>query len=157
MVTDLLETDLTSIIKSNQDITDDHIQFFFYQILRGMKYVHSAGIIHRDLKPRNILVNANCDVKICDFGLARVLGDPATPMPESPMTEYVCTRWYRPPEILCKRRTYSTSVDVWSLGCILAELVGRQAIFRGRNTLNQLEVIIDVIGNPTDAEVDCRQ
>lgn len=71
VVTELMETDLAQIIKSNQPLTDDHIQFFLYQILRGLKYIHSANIYHRDLKPRNLLVNSNCDLKICDFGLAR--------------------------------------------------------------------------------------
>ena len=71
VVTELMETDLSQIIKSNQPLSDDHIQFFLYQILRGLKYIHSAGIYHRDLKPRNLLVNSNCDLKICDFGLAR--------------------------------------------------------------------------------------
>jgi serine/threonine protein kinase len=71
VVSELMETDLAQIIKSNQPLTDDHIQFFLYQILRGLKYVHSAGLYHRDLKPRNLLVNSNCDLKICDFGLAR--------------------------------------------------------------------------------------
>ena len=71
VVSELMETDLAQIIKSNQPLTDDHIQFFLYQLLRGLKYVHSAGIYHRDLKPRNLLVNSNCDLKICDFGLAR--------------------------------------------------------------------------------------
>jgi serine/threonine protein kinase len=71
VVSELMETDLAQIIKSNQPLSDDHIQFFLYQILRGLKYIHSAGILHRDLKPRNLLVNSNCDLKICDFGLAR--------------------------------------------------------------------------------------
>ena len=66
-----METDLEGIIRSEQPLTDDHTQFFLYQILRGLKYMHSAGILHRDLKPRNLLVNSNCDLKICDFGLAR--------------------------------------------------------------------------------------
>jgi len=71
VVSELMETDLGQIVKSNQALTDDHHQFFIYQILRGLKYIHSAGILHRDLKPRNLLVNSNCDLKICDFGLAR--------------------------------------------------------------------------------------
>lgn len=68
-----METDLSQIIKSSQSLSDEHIQFFIYQILRGLKYIHSCGILHRDLKPRNLLVNANCDLKICDFGLSRVI------------------------------------------------------------------------------------
>jgi len=68
---ELMDTDLSSIIKSDQELTDDHVQFFLYQLLRGAKFMHSAKILHRDLKPRNLLVNANCDLKICDFGLAR--------------------------------------------------------------------------------------
>lgn len=71
VVSELMETDLAQIIKSNQSLSDDHIQFFLYQLLRGLKFIHSAGIYHRDLKPRNLLVNSNCDLKICDFGLAR--------------------------------------------------------------------------------------
>lgn len=72
VVSELMETDLATILKSPQPLTEEHCQFFLYQILRGMKYVHSGEVIHRDLKPRNMLVNANCDLKICDFGLARV-------------------------------------------------------------------------------------
>lgn len=68
-----MDTDLTQIIKSDQPLTEEHYKFFLYQLLRGLKYIHSAQIVHRDLKPRNLLVNSNCDLKICDFGLARPL------------------------------------------------------------------------------------
>jgi serine/threonine protein kinase len=71
LVTSLMQTDLGALIKSEQEISDEHQQFFIYQVLRGLKYIHSAGILHRDLKPRNLLVNSNSDLKICDFGLAR--------------------------------------------------------------------------------------
>jgi serine/threonine protein kinase len=148
---ELMETDLASIIKSPQALSDEHIQFFLYQILRGLKYIHSAGIIHRDLKPRNLLVNSNCDLKICDFGLSRAIhyqqktGD---------MTDYVATRWYRAPELLLAAKEYGPSVDMWSVGCILAELLKRKPFLPGTETKTQLELIIDVFGNPTDEEIN---
>ena len=91
LVCELMETDLSSIIKSSQPLSDEHCQFFLYQLLRGLKYMHSACILHRDLKPRNLLVNSNCDLKICDFGLAR----PSVPelrVRSTQMTDYVATR-----------------------------------------------------------------
>lgn len=91
IVQDLMETDLHRIIYSRQPLTIDHIQYFVYQILRGLKYIHSANVLHRDLKPSNLLLNSNCDLKICDFGLARGLEDEQTGV----LTEYVVTRWYR--------------------------------------------------------------
>jgi serine/threonine protein kinase len=145
--TPLLETDLASIIKSNQPLSEEHQQFFIYQILRGLKYVHSAGIIHRDLKPRNLLVNSNCDLKICDFGLSR-----ATHCRDEPgkMTDYVATRWYRAPELLLEIREYGASVDVWSAGCILAELLRRKPFLPGSDTNNQLDLTFEVFGTPTE-------
>jgi mitogen-activated protein kinase 1/3 len=91
IVQDLMETDLHRIIYSRQALTIEHVQYFVYQILRGLRYIHSANVIHRDLKPSNLLVNGNCDLKICDFGLARGLEDEQT----GALTEYVVTRWYR--------------------------------------------------------------
>jgi len=101
-----METDLATIIKSPQKLTEEHCQFFMYQILRGMKYIHSARILHRDLKPRNLLVNTNCDLKICDFGLARAdLPELSAHVPL--MTDYVATRWYRSPELLLSQKKYT--------------------------------------------------
>jgi len=150
VVSELMETDLASIIKSSQPLTDDHCQFFLYQILRGLKYVHSAQVIHRDLKPRNLLVNANCDLKICDFGLARVKQFHH----RFPMTEYVCTRWYRAPEVLCSWNDYTMAIDVWSLGCVFAEMISRKPLFPGHNTRHQLTLIINVLGTPEMEELD---
>ncbi len=99
LVTELMDTDLHYIIHSKQALTDDHIQYFVYQILRGLKAVHSAKVLHRDLKPGNLLVNKNCDLKICDFGLARGV-DTSPGANAKPLTEYVVTRWYRAPELL---------------------------------------------------------
>jgi len=151
VVSELMETDLASTLRSAQPLSDDHCQFFLYQILRGMKYVHSAQVIHRDLKPRNLLVNSNCDLKICDFGLARVqFSDKAW---VCPMTEYVCTRWYRAPEVLCSWTDYSTSIDMWSIGCILAELLTRKPLYPGHNTQHQLDLIIGLLGSPEGEEL----
>ncbi|CAD0011285.1 unnamed protein product, partial [Aureobasidium pullulans] len=101
----LLGTDLHRLLTS-RPLEKQFIQYFLYQILRGLKYVHSAGVVHRDLKPSNILVNENCDLKICDFGLARIQ-DPQ-------MTGYVSTRYYRAPEIMLTWQKYDVEVDIWS-------------------------------------------
>jgi len=147
VVSELMETDLASILKSQQPLSDDHSQFFLYQILRGIKYIHSAEVIHRDLKPRNLLVNSNCDLKICDYGLARVNFSMEEFM-TCPMTEYVCTRWYRAPEVLCSCTDYGKAIDMWSVGCIFAEMLRRKPIFPGKNTQHQLQLIICCLGTP---------
>jgi len=149
---ELMETDLASILKSSQPMSDDHCQFFLYQILRGMKYVHSAKVIHRDLKPRNLLVNANCDLKICDFGLAR-MNFSDLEFQTCPMTEYVCTRWYRAPEVLCSWTDYTSAIDIWSIGCIFAEMLARKPLFAGQNTQHQLQLIITFTGSPAAEEL----
>lgn len=150
-VSELMETDLASTLRSAQMLSDDHCQFFLYQMLRGMKYVHSAQVIHRDLKPRNLLVNSNCDLKICDFGLARVHFSDKEWV--CPMTEYVCTRWYRAPEVLCSWTDYSGAIDIWSIGCILAEMHKRTPLYPGHNTQHQLDLIIGLLGSPEGEEL----
>lgn len=114
------------------------MQYFLYQLLRGLKYIHSANVIHRDLKPSNLLLNANCDLKICDFGLAR-------PTSENEfMTEYVVTRWYRAPELLLNSSDYTASIDVWSVGCIFMELMNRRPLFAGRDHAHQMRLLTEV-------------
>jgi len=147
VVSDLMETDLASVLKSPQPLSDEHCQFFFYQLLRGLKYVHSADVIHRDLKPRNLLVNSNCDLKICDYGLARVRY-PDEVFSTCPMTEYICTRWYRAPEVLSSWADYGKPSDMWSVGAIFAEMIRRKALFPGKNTQHQLQLIISCLGTP---------
>jgi len=100
-----------------------------------MKYIHSANILHRDLKPRNLLVNGNCDLKICDFGLARAI-IPEFKLKAGVLTDYVATRWYRAPELLLACKEYGSSVDVWSVGCILAELLTRKPLLMGVDSEN---------------------
>lgn len=152
VISELMETDLASILKSSQPLSDEHTQFFLYQLLRGMKYIHSAQVIHRDLKPRNLLVNANCDLKICDFGLARVNPSDKT-FQTCPMTEYICTRWYRAPEVLCSWAAYTNAIDVWSIGCIFAEMLKRIPVFPGHNTQHQLQLILSFLGTPRAEEL----
>ena len=148
VVFELMETDLHQVIKANDDLTPEHHQFFLYQMLRGLKYIHSARVFHRDLKPKNILANSDCKLKICDFGLAR----PAfNDMPQTVFwTDYVATRWYRAPE-LCGSffAKYSPAIDIWSIGCIFAEILLGKPLFPGRNVVHQLELITDLLGTPS--------
>jgi len=127
------------------------MQYFIYQTLRGLKCIHTANVIHRDLKPSNLLLNPNCDLKICDFGLARGLKNNNDADYE--LTEYVVTRWYRAPDIMVSSNPYDAKIDVWSLGCILAELHGRQPIFPGEDTLKQIELIFNILGTPTEDDM----
>ena len=134
LVQELMEADLHQIIRSQQPLTDAHYIFFIYQLCRGLKYIHSANVLHRDLKPGNLLVNADCELKICDFGLARGMSEEVIPKKgEGLMTEYVATRWYRAPEIMLSYKLYTKAIDMWSVGCIFAELISRQPLFKGRD------------------------
>ncbi|KAH7145851.1 kinase-like domain-containing protein [Dactylonectria estremocensis] len=144
-VTELLGTDLHRLLTS-RPLEKQFIQYFLYQIMRGLKYVHSAGVVHRDLKPSNILVNENCDLKICDFGLARIQ-DPQ-------MTGYVSTRYYRAPEIMLTWQKYDVEVDIWSAGCIFAEMLEGKPLFPGKDHVNQFSIITELLGTPPDDVID---
>ncbi|KAF8306052.1 Pkinase-domain-containing protein [Clavulina sp. PMI_390] len=148
VVQELMETDMHRVLRT-QDLSDDHAQYFIYQLCRALKAVHSADVIHRDVKPSNLLLNANCDLKLCDFGLARSMKT-AEPGGETGfMTEYVATRWYRAPEIMLTFRQYTKAIDVWSVGCILAEVLsGGRPLFPGRDYHHQITLILDVLGTP---------
>lgn len=148
--------------------------------MRGLKYIHSANVLHRDLKPSNLLLNTTCDLKvnkytyiplfchycvflsllnftiylqICDFGLARV-ADPEHDHTGF-LTEYVATRWYRAPEIMLNSKGYTKSIDIWSVGCILAEMLSNRPIFPGKHYLDQLNHILGVLGSPSKEDLEC--
>ncbi|XP_043689659.1 mitogen-activated protein kinase homolog MMK2 [Telopea speciosissima] len=147
IVYELMDTDLHQIIRSNQPLADDHCQYFLYQLLRGLKYVHSANVLHRDLKPSNLFLNSNCDLKIGDFGLARTTSETDF------MTEYVVTRWYRAPELLLNCSEYTAAIDVWSVGCILGEIMIREPLFPGKDYVHQLRLITELLGSPDDSSL----
>ncbi|XP_078161996.1 mitogen-activated protein kinase 15-like [Carex rostrata] len=152
VVFELMESDLHQVIKANDDLTPEHYQFFLYQLLRGLKYIHTANVFHRDLKPKNILANADCKLKICDFGLARVaFHDTPTAIF---WTDYVATRWYRAPE-LCGSffSKYTPAIDIWSIGCIFAELLTGKPLFPGKNVVHQLDIITDLLGTPSQETI----
>ncbi|KAF5310982.1 hypothetical protein D9619_008277 [Psilocybe cf. subviscida] len=149
LVQELMETDLHRVIRT-QELSDDHCQYFIYQTLRALKALHSADVLHRDLKPSNLLLNSNCDLKICDFGLARS----ARPPPDADdastfMTEYVATRWYRAPEVMLTFKEYTRAIDIWSVGCIIAEMLSGRALFPGRDYHHQLSLILETLGTPS--------
>jgi len=205
IVFEFVDTDLAKLMNSDQSFTTLHVQYMIYQIFLGVKYIHSAGIAHRDIKPANILVNENCTVRICDFGLARGLTENFdTPVPvfdflpedsddekryikkmqraskSRELTRHVVTRWYRAPEVILleQQREWLLAVDMWAVGCVLAELFGmlkencrdyskRQPLFPGtscfplsakdpfdfKSRRDQLNVIFDEIGTPKKSEI----
>ncbi|XP_029490450.1 mitogen-activated protein kinase 12 isoform X3 [Oncorhynchus nerka] len=140
LVMPFMGTDLGKLMKLQQ-LSEDKVQFLVYQMLKGLKYIHSAGIIHRDLKPGNLAVNQECELKILDFGLAR--------QADSEMTGYVVTRWYRAPEVILSWMHYTQTVDIWSVGCIMAEMLSGKPLFKGNDHLDQLTEIMKVTGTPT--------
>uniref|UniRef100_A0A7S4UCQ5 Mitogen-activated protein kinase n=1 Tax=Alexandrium monilatum TaxID=311494 RepID=A0A7S4UCQ5_9DINO len=155
---DFMETDLQHVISADM-LTTIHVEYVTYQVLKALKYVHSAGVLHRDLKPSNVLLNANCHVRLCDFGLARTstpaLGSTTKETGPGPalFTDYVATRWYRAPELLLGATLYSEGVDMWSVGCIVGEMVSKKPILKGKSTMDQLEKIIELTGRPSEADL----
>lgn len=150
LVLNLMDIDLSKIIKkSRNELTDEHIQFIMYQILRGMAYLHSANLVHRDIKPNNLLGNEDCEIRICDFGFAREVDEER----KADLTEYVVTRFYRAPEVMLSSQQYNTQVDVWSIGCIFYELITGEPLFPCKNYFELIKIIIDVLGKPDSDEM----
>jgi mitogen-activated protein kinase 1/3 len=211
IVMEICDSDMKKLCRTDVCLTPLHINTLLYNLLVGLKYLHSAGIYHRDLKPANCLVNQDCSVKICDFGLSRAIGDeqlhlqalPNTPRGEGGegeadrsipivpgtarlkrhLTGHVVTRWYRAPELILLQENYTEAIDVWSVGCIYAELLGmlegtntadRGPLFPGsscfplspdhkhktdykyhtRGKHDQLNMIFNLLGTPPEADVE---
>ncbi|CAL9083748.1 unnamed protein product [Musa textilis] len=128
-----------------------YVKLYTYQIFRGLAYIHTVpGVCHRDVKPQNVLVDPlTHQVKLCDFGSAKVL------VKGEPNISYICSRYYRAPELIFGATEYTTSIDIWSAGCVLAELLLGQPLFPGENSVDQLVEIIKVLGTPTREEIRC--
>lgn len=148
---ELIDYDLAKVIHSSVQLSEFHIKHLFYQILCGLKYIHSAEVIHRDLKPGNILCTLSGCLKICDFGLARGLAAQFFTSKDNyhDITNYVATRWYRAPELILSDKAYDKSIDMWSAGCILGEFYARKPLFMGKDSMHQIHEVIKVLGPPS--------
>lgn len=152
LVFEYMETDLHAVVRANI-LQLIHQQYIMHQLIRSLMYMHSGDVIHRDIKPSNLLLNSECFLKLADFGLARsvsALDTAANPV----LTDYVATRWYRAPEILLGSTKYTKGVDMWSVGCILGELLGGKPMFPGNSTMNQLDRIIEITGVPSAEDIE---
>uniref|UniRef100_A0A8C8INT8 Stress-activated protein kinase JNK n=1 Tax=Oncorhynchus tshawytscha TaxID=74940 RepID=A0A8C8INT8_ONCTS len=140
IVMDLMDANLCQVIQMELD--HERLSYLLYQMLCGIKHLHAAGIIHRDLKPSNIVVKSDCTLKILDFGLARTAATGLL------MTPYVVTRYYRAPEVILGMG-YQANVDVWSIGCIMAEMVRGSVLFPGTDHIDQWNKVIEQLGTPS--------
>ncbi|XP_039787976.1 cyclin-dependent kinase A-2-like [Panicum virgatum] len=146
LVFEHLDLDLKKHMDSNPDFKNHRIVKVRFSILRGIAYCHSHRVLHRDLKPQNLLIDRRANLlKLADFGSARAFG-----IPVRTLTHEVMTLWYRAPEILLGARHYSTSVDVWSVGCIFAEMVNQEPLFPGDSEIDELHRIFSILGTPNE-------
>lgn len=154
LVLEFMPTDLTRVLRSQIELSPDHVQWLIFQLIRGIYFMHTSRVFHRDLKPSNILINAHCDLRIVDFGLSRAAFDYQEPDLVF-WTDYVATRWYRAPElIMAGTSNYTTAIDMWSIGCIFAEMLSKgRALFPGHNPEEQLQLIVNVCGSPSPVAV----
>ncbi|KAJ1942960.1 glycogen synthase kinase 3, partial [Linderina macrospora] len=134
--------------KAKQFVPMLYVKLFMYQLFRSLNYIHSLGICHRDIKPQNLLVNSTTGVlKLCDFGSAKTL------IAGEPNVSYICSRYYRAPELIFGATNYTGRIDIWSAGCVMAELMLGQPLFPGESGIDQLVEIIKVLGTPTKEQI----
>ncbi|EDV28998.1 uncharacterized protein TRIADDRAFT_20272 [Trichoplax adhaerens] len=138
-------TDLSEILRSSQNTLPEVSSYYMIMLLRGISFCHENHIIHRDLKPANLLISSSGQLKLADFGLARVMSVEN----ERLYSHQVATRWYRAPELLYGSRTYDEGVDLWYLGCIFAELINKSPLFPGDSDIKQLGCVLSILGTPT--------
>jgi cyclin-dependent kinase len=146
LVFEFLDQDLKKYLDAcgDQGLESYTVKSFLYQLLQGVAFCHAHRVLHRDLKPQNLLINMEGELKLADFGLARAFG-----IPVRNYTHEVVTLWYRAPDVLMGSRKYSTQVDVWSVGCIFAEMVNGRPLFPGSSESDQLVKIFKALGTPT--------
>ncbi|BFZ61300.1 Cyclin-dependent kinase catalytic subunit [Saitoella coloradoensis] len=148
LVFEFLDLDLKKYMESipaNQGLGADMVKRFMWQLVSGVKYCHAHRILHRDLKPQNLLIDRDGNLKLADFGLARAFG-----VPLRAYTHEVVTLWYRAPEILLGGRQYATGMDMWSVGCIFAEMVTRKPLFPGDSEIDEIFKIFRLLGTPSE-------
>ena len=137
-----------SFKKLKQPLHPILVKLYSYQLLRGLAFIHSEGVLHRDIKPANLLIDPTCHVlKICDFGSAKRWHADEESIP------YICSRYYRAPELIFGAKQYDYKIDVWSAGCVIAEMLGGSTLFKGTDGFQQLLEIVKKLGTPTEHEV----
>jgi mitogen-activated protein kinase 15 len=151
LVFELMKSDVHCVIRANI-LQDVHKRFITWQMAMAIRACHARHLIHRDLKPSNLLINSDSSIKLCDFGFARTFTDEN--VIDATMTDYVSTRWYRAPELIIGTEHYSEAVDLWAIGCIVAELIGGKPLFPGKSTLEQLEMVVSFTGRPSPSDID---